>query len=255
MLSERSLKRKGPKMADRLFWQIYSHFYDSIQGLIPYQILLEMVKDEIYLSLPLKVLDAGCGTGNLELAINQGPNRIQITAIDFAKEMICRARKKNKDLKNLDFQMVNLDGRLPFPNESFDVAVLINVLYCLKNPDAVIKELKRVLKKDGRVIVATPKQGLKLTRIFAEHIEKTTRNLENNRQRLLSWLSIVTLFLSLLIIGLLNLLILRKAKRKNYYFFGQEELENLFTVNGFETEKIANCYGNQDWFGVFLKNP
>ena len=54
-------------------------------------------------------------------------------------------------------KLVRCDAHdLPFSNESFDVIVSLQVIEHLKKPESFFKETKRVLKKEGVLIISTP---------------------------------------------------------------------------------------------------
>jgi ubiquinone/menaquinone biosynthesis C-methylase UbiE len=52
------------KFSKTLFWNMYARCYDAIALLQPYQDLLQNVVDKLP-DTSFKMLDAGCGTGNL----------------------------------------------------------------------------------------------------------------------------------------------------------------------------------------------
>ena len=80
-----------PGGSDR-FWNTYSTYYDSLYRLMPYRKLLWDAFEALELEPGLRVLDAGCGTGNLEHFIAQkGDPSVRIDAIDFASAMLERA--------------------------------------------------------------------------------------------------------------------------------------------------------------------
>jgi len=99
-----------------------------------------------------RVLDIGCGTG--DQAIYFAKKGAVVTGIDIDQEMIsCALKKKEKEGLNVYFQ--GGDARnLPFLDPVFDVAVISLVLHEIENKDRdkVISEMKRVVKKDGRLI-------------------------------------------------------------------------------------------------------
>lgn len=65
--------------------------------------------------------------------------------------------RKLKGYKNLDKRELNLDKfPYPFANRSKEEIILRNVLEHLKEPDRVMEEIKRILKKGGRVIIRVP---------------------------------------------------------------------------------------------------
>ena len=56
--------------------------------------------------------------------------------------------------KNID--IISDAENMPFLNESFDSIVMLEVIEHLKNPEKAIKEIYRILKKKGQVIISTP---------------------------------------------------------------------------------------------------
>ncbi len=97
-----------------------------------------------------KVLIIGAGTGlDLELL----PDDCEIIAIDITPAMVERMKRRNKKL-NLHLQAMVMDGQtLDFANSSFDKVILHLILSVIPNPKACIKEVERVLKTDGEVVV------------------------------------------------------------------------------------------------------
>lgn len=88
-----------------------------------------------YLSLGDSVLDIGCGLGRVTKIIkNKG---YKITPLDV------------RDLSIVDdVKPILYDGKkLPFTDNSFDVSLIITVLHHTPDPEAVLKEAKRVSKK------------------------------------------------------------------------------------------------------------
>ncbi len=100
-----------------------------------------------------KILEVATGTGMVSLSIS--PYCKSIDAIDNSTSMI-QAARHNMDFakfQNVNFSISNADS-LSFKNDAYDVVILSNALHVLKNPDAVIKEIRRVLKPDGKLIIA-----------------------------------------------------------------------------------------------------
>jgi ubiquinone/menaquinone biosynthesis C-methylase UbiE len=98
----------------------------------------------------MRLLEAGVGSGK---NIEYYPERIEIFAIDFSPKMIKEAEKKaekyNKEIKLLEMDIQDLD----FEDNYFDLIVTSCVFCSVPNPIKGLKELKRVLKKDGRIIM------------------------------------------------------------------------------------------------------
>jgi SAM-dependent methyltransferase len=94
-----------------------------------------------------KILDVGCGTGaNLEMLAQFGESE-GVDVSDDALEF-CRAKglKVHKGLAE----------KLPFEDESFDVVTALDVVEHLDDDVAGLKEMHRVLKKDGRTLIFVP---------------------------------------------------------------------------------------------------
>jgi demethylmenaquinone methyltransferase / 2-methoxy-6-polyprenyl-1,4-benzoquinol methylase len=103
-------------------------------------------------------LDVCTGTGDLALTIASRTNfHGRLTGIDFSKEMLAVARAREDSLRQrrqfakTDWVQGDALG-LPFPDNSFDGAIISFGLRNLTNFQAGIKELSRVVKPGGRVV-------------------------------------------------------------------------------------------------------
>ena len=101
------------------------------------------------------VLDIGCGTGTLAIAATRhvGPTGA-VTGVDASPAMIARAtRKARKDRACATFE-VGVAENLPFPDRRFDIVFSTLMLHHLprKTREHCAREIKRVLKADGRVV-------------------------------------------------------------------------------------------------------
>ena len=95
-----------------------------------------------------RVLDIGCGAGNHLLFLNQ--LGLDITGVDASPYMVNIARKRLGDRCNLKTGMAE---DLPFDDNEFDLAVLINTLEFLDDPLKALREAGRVAKKKVFVCV------------------------------------------------------------------------------------------------------
>lgn len=90
-----------------------------------------------------EVLDLGCGAGMLALLKRKG---VKLTGVDLSDECVSAARRNGYD------ETVRSDlEALPFPDASFDYVVSLDVIghIPLEQTDAVLAEMKRVLRPDG----------------------------------------------------------------------------------------------------------
>ena len=99
-----------------------------------------------------RLLDIGTGTGRvLELL---APRISQGVGIDASKAMLAlaRARLARPGLGHCSVRLADM-YRLPFPDASFELAVLQMVLHYAEDPSGVLAEVGRVLRPAGRLIV------------------------------------------------------------------------------------------------------
>ncbi|MDH7479250.1 MAG: methyltransferase domain-containing protein, partial [Syntrophomonadaceae bacterium] len=139
-------------------WDMYSKVYDTVRHWKPYQQLLQDICSEIDIKPGTVVLDAGCGTGNLceALAVNSPP--ASIIGIDFSRQMLDIAQEKLKNT-SVKLYQIDLNSPLPFKSGTFDYIAVVNTLYAVKNPASVLRELYRVQKRGGKIIVVNPFPG------------------------------------------------------------------------------------------------
>ncbi|MGH7553290.1 MAG: class I SAM-dependent methyltransferase [Longimicrobiales bacterium] len=96
-----------------------------------------------------RLLEVGCGGGHV---LEQFPG-LDRTGVDLSAGMLKRARRRvGPSVRLIQSQA----ERLPFQSGSFDVVVCTEVLEHILNPPEVIRELMRVAKPGGRVIVSIP---------------------------------------------------------------------------------------------------
>jgi SAM-dependent methyltransferase len=93
-----------------------------------------------------KILDIGCGEGNHLIMFHR--LGLDIYGVDASPYMIRRAEKRLKDRATLK---VGVAGDLPFDDNEFDLAVLINTLEFLDDPLQALREARRVAKR--RVLI------------------------------------------------------------------------------------------------------
>ncbi len=100
---------------------------------------------------PKSVLDVGCSIGVLVKALrDQG---MDAYGVDYSEYALSHAPKEIKDY--LKRAAVDRE-KLPFKDESFDMATMLELLEHLQDHRHLIAETNRVLKKGGVVFVTTP---------------------------------------------------------------------------------------------------
>lgn len=116
----------------------------------------------------LRVLDLGCGPGVSAFVLAERLGRgATLTGIDFAAGMIERANRRLREhdppLANVRFEQADATD-LPFEDSSFDLAVGHSFLYLVREPDRVLREVRRVLAASGRLVLLEPLESGNLWR-------------------------------------------------------------------------------------------
>ncbi|HEU5380748.1 MAG TPA: class I SAM-dependent methyltransferase [Ktedonobacteraceae bacterium] len=103
-----------------------------------------------------RLLDIGCGPGDWALDVAARYPHVQITGIDISQLMVSYATTEaaNRELFNVDFQVMDALEPLPFADESFDV---INIRVAVgfvprERWSALFSECKRLVRRGGLLI-------------------------------------------------------------------------------------------------------
>jgi len=144
--------------------EIQSNFYSKIkfpsyENKEVYGNILDKVKKSLWLKkldeeIPFhaKILEAGCGTGQLSIALSRF-NR-SIHAIDISIGSLIEANSfivRNK-IKNVHLYRMNI-LKMAFENEAFDIIISNGVIHHMKNPYIAFLNLVRKLKKGGYIVL------------------------------------------------------------------------------------------------------
>ena len=96
------------------------------------------------------VLDVGCASGYMTNKISRILLKSKIYAIDAYKDAVDFGKRKYPHIK---FKVADAH-KLPFQANSFDLVVCYETIEHVSNPMKMLKEMQRVLKKDGVAVVA-----------------------------------------------------------------------------------------------------
>ena len=125
-------------------FNLLAPFYDRV---IPFARLDQMLR---MLDLPHtgSLLDAGGGTGRVAEALR--PHVAWVVVADVSRGMLAQARQKDLSATSTETE------HLPFPAETFDRVLMVDALHHVVNQGETIRELYRVLKAGGRLVIEEP---------------------------------------------------------------------------------------------------
>jgi ubiquinone/menaquinone biosynthesis C-methylase UbiE len=106
---------------------------------------------QVFTEKNLKILDVGCGTGELSLLFSEMGHEVK--GIDISNQMLKIAKAKAEASKvDITFEEGDAENP-PYENGTFDIVFNRHLLWTLPNPIQAIQNWKRVLKNGGKVVI------------------------------------------------------------------------------------------------------
>ena len=124
-----------------------------------------------------RVLDLGCGEGTFTALLAEGG--AQVVGVDIAEAALERARRRHP---GLEFRLAPVEGPLPLEDGSIDVVWCSEVIEHVADTARFLSEARRVLRRDGTLVLTTPHLGrarrtLIALRGFEEHFDPVGEHL------------------------------------------------------------------------------
>jgi ubiquinone/menaquinone biosynthesis C-methylase UbiE len=110
------------------------------------------------------LLDVGCGSGLFFSQVSF--QATMIVGVDLSRNLLMKAKEQARDLGEVFVLQADAD-HLPFKRGFFDGVFAFTMLQNMPDPTETLAELKRVAKKDGRVVVT----GLKKVIPFEKFLD------------------------------------------------------------------------------------
>lgn len=140
MFSKEEIRNKYDKLA---------RWYDFFEFIGEY-LFARKLRKKLMAKASGKVLELAVGTGK---NIPYYPENLEITAIDLSEEMIKKAQKRAKRHgRTIKFQLMDSEN-LKFTDNTFDTVVDSGALCTYPNPMKALKEMARVCKPKGNIIL------------------------------------------------------------------------------------------------------
>ena len=136
-----------------MFWDKISPLYDLFENVYNHKVYAGTGKKVAEFIDPTDVvLECACGTGAITVCIAEKCKRV--IATDFASGMLKQAARKCRKFSNVRFKRADITN-LKCKDDRFDKVVAGNVIHLLPDPEKALKELERVVKPDGKIIIPT----------------------------------------------------------------------------------------------------
>ena len=113
--------------------------------------LQEKAIGEVLQYADCKILDVGCATGNLILKLRKRVGG-WLFGTDISPEMIKKAQIKLSGLAKVKLDIADAE-KLPYRGNTFDYVISTTALHHFPNPFLAVKEMSRVLKKAGKLVI------------------------------------------------------------------------------------------------------
>ena len=155
-----------------MFWDKIAKFYDFFETVYNGKVYKNLGRTVADLIAPTDyVLECACGTGAISRVVAEKCQKM--IATDASSRMLKVAKKKCKKVSNVEFALADI-MRLDYADNSFDKVVAGNVIHLLEEPHGALKELERVCRVGGQIIIPTyvnmEKRGK--TGVFVRAIDK-----------------------------------------------------------------------------------
>jgi ubiquinone/menaquinone biosynthesis C-methylase UbiE len=165
-----------------------------------------------------RILDAGGGTGRITVPLAE--LGYPVTLCDLSTGMLAVARHKVQDKglgDKVEIREADISS-MPFADESFGLVICLHGVFCNADPFKATKDLTRVLKRKGVLIVDTLSRYWAATNVLKKDAEMSLQLLKSERNHAYDvhgdWQSV----------------------------FSPEEFQRLFEKNGIENIKIYGSF-------------
>jgi ubiquinone/menaquinone biosynthesis C-methylase UbiE len=156
------------RWSHEILWEVYAASYDRVlPELWFYQEVVKRHCDAMASPAVKRVLDLGAGTGNVSLPLANGGK--EVVAIDSSRAMLARMRDKSSAsrLENLTIIEDTAESLPYLPDASFDGVTVLLALFDMQSRLAALRELQRVLRPGGMLILTEPKKCFQVEQLMA----------------------------------------------------------------------------------------
>lgn len=130
---------------------LLNKYFKSVEDLLGY--FLRDGKSDV----TLRAIEIGCGEGYSTQRLRKMlPENVTLDASEYVEQLVPKAQELNPSVTVTQESIYELQHE----DESYDIIFLLEVMEHLDYPEDALKEIKRVLKKDGVLILGVPREPL-----------------------------------------------------------------------------------------------
>lgn len=130
--------------------------------------IIEIIPDES------RVLDVACGPGMFCRMLKKKKPNTEIIGIDFSDFIINKNKKRDKNL-GIKYLCLDIKNQLPF-RKKFDAIVMTEILEHLTQPEKIVSNFMKLLKKNGHFFISCPHdrelvEDMRKAGVLGEHVK------------------------------------------------------------------------------------
>ncbi len=215
-------------VVNHLLWSTYACVYDGLLDLIEYRRLINLVTHAATLTPGQRVVEVGCGTGNVLAALVER-EPAELVGVDSSAAMLNRASRKVGGPGVVLIKGDLLDVLHSLRPASVDRVIAVNVLYSLRDRRRFWHEIAHVLAPDG-VLIATQCDRPGFSPLVREQVKAC------------GWRGLIKP--RLFVVAVFDKVIDLLAKREHFDFAGFEVIsEEASREASLVAEDLGRCYG------------
>jgi methionine biosynthesis protein MetW len=139
--------------------EVIHEVVEARRSKICYDLILDLITNKTVSGRKYRILDVGCGDGSF---ITKFKEQCEMFGVDISQYAVRMAREVGVDAYEVDVSF----QAMPFQDGYFDIIYMGDVIEHLTNPDYAIKEINRVLERNGFLVLSTPNLGYWLNRLL-----------------------------------------------------------------------------------------
>jgi ubiquinone/menaquinone biosynthesis C-methylase UbiE len=138
-------------MKKETYWSRFADDFEEKSNYVVGKSDINIVLNKLSEQKNLKnTLELACGNGQYSKVLAKRTNKL--IATDFSDEMLNVAKNQLSSISNIEIAKADCFN-LPYTDNSFDTIFMANLLHVIQFPEKVVAESKRVLKKNGKIII------------------------------------------------------------------------------------------------------